>query len=140
MNRSAQDGSSRVGQGRESGSRRLHRTLWLTAMLALVAAVDGCVRRSPGEQGGELTAPAFVQVDNRAFLDATVYVLRSGQRIRLGQATGSSTSTFTLPRGLVMGATQLSFLIDFVGSQRSPISEEITVLPGDTVMLMIPPQ
>lgn len=87
-----------------------------------------------------MTAPAMVQVDNRAFLDANVYVIRSGQRIRLGTATGSTRTTFTIPRGLVSSAARLSFLMDFVGSSRSPISEEITVLPGDTVLLVVPPQ
>jgi hypothetical protein len=114
--------------------------LALRTVVILAAALVAAACTSRGTQVGAMTAPAMVEVDNRAFLDANVFVLRSGQRIRLGTATGSSRTTFTLPRGLVSSATQLSFLIDFVGSSRSPISEEITVLPGDTVMLMVPPQ
>lgn len=128
------------GAGRRSaatrGARRRAVVSAMVAGLTLLAAACG----PRHTEGGAMDAPALVEVDNRAFLDATVYVLRGGQRIRLGTATGSSRTTFTLPRGLVSGATRLSFLMDFVGSSRSPVSEEITVLPGDTVMLLIPPR
>ena len=126
------------GTTRAGAARRASRALRTLAIAAGAVIAAHCTPR--GTQVGEMTAPALVEVDNRAFLDANVYVLRSGQRIRLGTATGSSRTTFTLPRGLVTGATQLSFLMDFVGSSRSPISEEITVLPGDTVTLIVPPR
>lgn len=132
-------GAPKDGAGRSSPTARGARRAVVRAMVAgLAFLAAACGPRQSGV--GAMDAPAMVDVDNRAFLDATVYVLRSGQRIRLGTATGSSRTTFTLPRGLVSGATQLSFLMDFVGSSRSPISEEVTVLPGDTVMLIVPPQ
>lgn len=131
-------GRQKTGAG---AGRAVGRAEWLArrcVVLAAVAVAAGCAPRSSGPR--PMDAPAMVEVDNRAFLDANVYVLRSGQRIRLGIATGSGRTIFTLPRGLVNGATPLSFLVDFVGSSRSPISEAITVLPGDTVMLIVPPQ
>ena len=135
MAHGALEGGAGRGRAKTHGARRAVVGV-LAAGLAFLATA--CAPRST--QTGAMDAPAMVEVDNRAFLDATVYVLRSGQRIRLGTATGSSRTIFTLPRGLVSGATQLSFLMDFVGSSRSPVSEEITVLPGDTVMLTIPPR
>lgn len=107
------------------------------AAAALVLDAAGCVR-----QGGEprpLDPPTFVEVDNQAFLDANVYVLRSTQRIRLGYAPGGRRSTFRLPRDVIFGPTPLSFLIDFVGSRRTPRTDQINVNPGDTVVLTIPP-
>ena len=106
-----------------------------------VAGSSACVHRSAAQEARDAIAPhTFVKVENQAFLDANIYVLASGQRQRLGTATGSGANTFEIPRSIMFGPTQLSFLVDFVGSQRTPISESITVNPGDTVVLMIPPQ
>ncbi len=69
-----------------------------------------------------------------------VYVINGGQRIRLGLVTGNSTNTFTIPRHLIRGAGGIQFLADPVGGNRTPVSEEMTVNPGDVVTLTIPPQ
>ena len=69
-----------------------------------------------------------------------VYAINGGQRIRLGLATGNSTHTFTIPRYLIRGAGAIRFLADPVGGTRTPVSEEMTVNPGDVVTLTIPPQ
>lgn len=115
------------------------RLLALVLGIALVGS-SGCVHRTAAQEAQEELARTFVRVENQAFLDATVYVISGGQRQRIGTATGSGVKTFELPHGIMFGATQLSFLIDFVGSQRTPISESITVTPGDTIVLTIPPQ
>ena len=86
-----------------------------------------------------LDPPTFVEVDNQAFLDANVYVMRSTQRIRLGYAPGGRRSTFRIPPDLVFGPTSLAFVIDFVGSRQAPRSDRINVNPGDTVLLVVPP-
>jgi hypothetical protein len=120
----------------------------LAALLALVAAA-GCAKR-----GGSYGTPpkpdpdvarrtkerTVVRVENLSFNDATVYVVRSGaQRIRLGFASGSRTTVLTIPESLVRFPTPLRFLADPVGSNRAPIGNEITVNPGDEVVLQIPP-
>lgn len=115
---------------------RIRRPVGFVALLALVAAL-ACARRS--SEPRPLDPPSFVEVDNQAFLDANVYVMRSTQRIRLGYAPGGRRSTFRIPRELVFGPSALSFLVDFVGSSRQPRSDRITVNPGDTVVLTIPP-
>ncbi|HJQ11175.1 MAG TPA: hypothetical protein VJ840_09110 [Gemmatimonadaceae bacterium] len=84
--------------------------------------------------------PTIVQVDNRGFLDMAVYVLRSSsERIRMGTALGNTKTNLTVPPGLVNGSTPLRFIADPIGSSRASVSEEITVFPGDTVVLTIPP-
>jgi len=40
---------------------------------------------------------------------------------------------------LVSGLTPLRFVADPIGGNRASVSQEITVAPGDTVVLMIPP-
>ena len=83
--------------------------------------------------------PTVLQVDNQGFLDMAVYASRSGQRIRLGTATGNSKTNFTIPPTIVSGLTPLRFVADPIGGRRASVSQEITVAPGDTVVLTIPP-
>ena len=68
----------------------------------------------------------------------TIYVLRGSERIRLGTATGLRDTRFTIPQGIIFGATALRFLADPIGSNRTPVSEEITVQEGEEVLLRIP--
>jgi hypothetical protein len=105
-------------------------------VLAILAA---CAGRSPDTDTGP-ASPAMIQVENRAFADMVVYAISGGQRVRLGLATGNSTKTFTVPRYLTGGAGPIRFLADPIGGNRTPISEEMSVRPGDLVTLTIPPQ
>ena len=104
-------------------------------MLAILAA---CAGRSP-DTGPEPAGPAMVQVENQGFADMVIYAVSGGQRVRLGLATGNSTKTFTVPRYLT-GAGPIRFLADPIGGNRTPVSEEMSVQPGDLVTLTIPPQ
>ena len=110
-----------------------------TSLIVLLATGTACASRSP-ETGAEPTDTAAVQVQNQGFSDMVVYAINGGQRIRLGLAGGNSTSTFTIPRHLIRGAGGIRFLADPVGGSRTPVSEEMTVNPGDVVTLTIPPQ
>lgn len=103
----------------------------------LLAVIGLACAPHQAESGQTAPAPATVQVDNQAFLDVSVYALRSGQRIRLGTVTGLSTRTFVIPRTLVGGAA-VSFQADFIGSRRAPVSEEMIIWAGDSVKLTIP--
>jgi hypothetical protein len=96
-----------------------------------------------GRQSDTSASPqqeAVLQVENQGFADMVIYAVNSGQRIRLGMATGNSTRTFTLPAYLVRTGGPLRFLADPVGGNRAPISEEMPVQPGALVTLTIPPQ
>src|SRR4029453_16598799 len=79
----------------------------------------------------DLATPAFVEVQKQSFYDMTIYAIRSGMRIRLGQVGGNSTATFELPRNLVNPGVPIRFQADPIGSSRTPFSEEIGVNPGD---------
>lgn len=106
-------------------------------LLASCALIAACA--SMKSSSGPAPAPTTVVVDNRALLDMTIYVVRGGQRVRLGLATGLSQTKFTIPPGIVSGGTTVRFLADPVGSSRTPVSEEISVREGEEVGLMIPP-
>lgn len=125
--------------------RALRTPTLLVALLAV--ATTSCVRRGgregPSDDAGVAEGRptrTVVRVENLGFPDVTVYVIRGGsQRIRLGIAGGNRTSVLTLPANLVQFPTPLRFLADPIGSNRTPISTEITVNPGDEVVLQIPP-
>ncbi|HET7188360.1 MAG TPA: hypothetical protein VFI52_09405 [Gemmatimonadaceae bacterium] len=130
----------RIVRGRDTagapiGGRAL-RVLMLTACLAIASA---CSTNKDPDEMAEPVPPTRLRVENQAFLDMNIYVYRSSQRIRLGTATGNSVTRLTIPANLIFGATALRFQADPIGGSRSPISSEITVSPGDEVVLTIPP-
>jgi hypothetical protein len=105
----------------------------------LAFAIAACNAFSRGSGTYNPNEPAVVQVDNQGFLDMTVYAARSAQRVRLGSAAGNRKTNFTIPQTLISGLTPLRFVADPIGGRRASVSEEITVAPGDTVVLTIPP-
>jgi hypothetical protein len=110
------------------------------ALALFFVAVAACSSIPPGSGSADQNQRTAVQVDNRAFYDMTVYAARSAQRVRLGIATGNSTTVLSVPPGLVSGLTPLRFIADPIGGTRPSVSQEITVAPGDTVVMMIPPR
>ena len=109
------------------------------AFALLLLGASACKTFSRGSDDAEQRQLTLLQVDNQGFLDMNVYAARNSQRVRLGTATGSGKTNFTIPPGLVTGLTPLRFVADPIGGRRASVSEEITVAPGDTVVLTIPP-
>jgi hypothetical protein len=117
-------------------------------ILAAMAAVGACAKASTSTDPGDV-APAgssarpesgTLRVDNQAFSDMTIYVIEpSGQRSRIGTATGNSVTTLRIPARLLGGARTLRFQADPIGGTHAPISQEITVMPGEVIELTIPP-
>ncbi len=115
----------------------LSRKLLLPLLVATAAGCGG--NPDPGDI--DPNAPATVEVRNLGFSDMTVFVMTgTANRVRLGLVTGTSTQRFTIPAYLVRRGESLRFLADPVGSSRTPVSEEMSVAPGDAVTLTIPPQ
>jgi len=109
------------------------------ALSLLLFGASACKTFSRASGDTEQNKPTVVQVDNQGFLDMNVFAVRSSQRVRLGTATGNNKTSFTVPPSLVSGLTPLRFVADPIGGRRASVSEEITVAPGDTVVLTIPP-
>lgn len=118
--------------------------LSLALALAGVGAVAGCTHTSTNSAGGTATPveATTLKVVNQGSLDMDVYVLRApvGQRIRLGTATGNSTTKMHIPNDVMLGSsTSLRFVADPIGGTRPSVSSSILVTPGDEVTLEIPP-
>ncbi len=116
--------------------RTLRSALLLAAMSLAPAAA--CVRSSNTPAPED--APTYLRVENQALSDATVYVWQSSSRLRLGRVSSLSTVTMRIPSSQIFGPTPLRFQLDFLAGNRTPLTESITVVPGDTVVLQVPPQ
>lgn len=109
----------------------------MAAGLVVALLAGGCGQQT---QTGEPQPRTTLEVDNQASLDMNIYVLRGGGgRERLGTSTAHTRMTFTIPARLMFGLTPLRFQADPIGGNRAPVSQEITVSPGDNVRLIIPP-
>jgi len=105
----------------------------------MLAILTACAGRTQ-DTGAEPASSATVEVENQGFTDMVVYAISGGQRVRLGLATGNSTKSFTIPRYLLGGAGPIRFLADPIGGSSTPVSEEMSIRPGDVVTLTIPPR
>lgn len=104
--------------------------------MLLLATITACA--STAGTAGPVKEGATLRVDNQALLDVNVYALRGTQRIRLGTVTAHSTATLRVPAVLVGSGMGVRFIADFIGSDRAPVSEEVTIWPGEEVQLTIP--
>jgi hypothetical protein len=108
-------------------------------VLASLAIVAPACRHLAPENEPVPVSEAVLEVDNQAFLDMTIYVVRSGTRQRIGIAPGHTRTSFSLRRGIVSQGADLQFLADPIGGHRTPVSQRIYVSPGDVVQLTITP-
>ena len=101
--------------------------------------INGCFRaRRLDTAGGQL--PTVLKVENQGFPDMNIYVVPEGSgRVRLGTVTGNTNAYFTLPSYVVPAIRTLRFQALPIATPRGEVSESITVTPGDTVVLTIPP-
>jgi len=114
--------------------------LLLPICLAVLGTVSACARSSRTAATDEVPSEITqLRVQNQAFLDMNIYVLRGAERVRIGQATSNTTTTLRIPPSLLTGPTPLRFLADPIGSSRTPVSSEMLVKPGEEVQMTIPP-
>jgi hypothetical protein len=124
------------------------RRIMLVTAAVLVAA---CAQAGTSTSTGSIDAGAVdsipdetygtLRVENNAFPDMTIYVIEpSGVRTRIGTATGNTITTLRIPNRVLGGARTLRFQADPIGAREAPVSQEITVIPGEVVVLTIPPR
>ena len=114
---------------------RLPRPILGSLLFALAVASSAC--RTGSRANDEHQAKSSISVENREFVDMGVYAIRSGQRFRLGIATGHSTTVFGIPDYLVKPGDELQFICDPIGAVQEQVSERMTVYPGDYLVLII---
>lgn len=112
-----------------------HLLLVLLPVLLLAGCAGG---RGRGASSADVGTRTTLEVENRSWSAVNVYAVRGGQRVRLGTVQAVTTSVLTIPSAIVSGVTSLSFLIDPIGSSRTPISQEISVREGDQITIYVP--
>lgn len=74
-----------------------------------------------------------IYIDNRAFMDATIYAVTNGGRRRLGRVVGTRETVFTMP---LQVPSELYLEVDLLAGPRCR-TERILVDPGDQVEFTI---
>ena len=106
-------------------------------LFALLVAGAACTQQRNGQPAPQPTTT--VRVQNQAWLDVNIYVVRTGgSRQRLGSVTSASTAVFRIPDTAVGMGRDLRFLADPVGSRSVASSFNMFVRPGEQVTLTIP--
>jgi hypothetical protein len=114
----------------------LRRFTFLALLLLAPLGVDACRHKSLAPTP-EPPPRTFVHVANGEFLDAVVYVVERGQRVRLGVASSNRTTDFEIPAHLLFAATALSFVVDPIGAPARPSTGDLVIVPGDDLELRL---
>jgi len=110
-------------------------------MAALFASASSCasVRHPSDDIPAPSATPATVHVENGRYADLIIMVLRASEQVQLGTVNSESSATFALPAAFANPAAPIRLVAAPIGGQALPISEEVTVYPGDRVNLVITP-
>ncbi|HEX2167768.1 MAG TPA: hypothetical protein VHG09_11105 [Longimicrobiales bacterium] len=71
-----------------------------------------------------------IQVANNNWSDMTIYLMRNGQRQRLGTVTSQSSEVFVVPTAIISTAADIRLVADPIGSSRTFTSPAIVLTPG----------
>ena len=108
----------------------------LTLFFVAPLGVPACRHKSLGP-APEPPPKTILHVANGEFLDAVVYVVDRGQRVRLGVASSNRTTNFEIPPHLLFAATPLSFVVDPIGAPARPSTGDLVIVPGDDLELRL---
>jgi hypothetical protein len=108
-------------------------------ILAFAVTLLGCHASGPPRNGDDAPKVTTIDVQNEGFNDMNIYAIVGGARTRLGTAPGNKTTTLTIPAYLVSTTTFFRFVADPIGGNRTPVTEEIDVSPGDQLVMIINP-
>lgn len=109
----------------------------LRRALLLIVLAGACHR--PAGAPLNPRAEVAVTVENQNFLDMDVFLIRGGQRVRLGMVPGLSSRMLMVRPELIGYGTEVQFELHPIGGRGNPLSETISVRPGDVIHLTIPP-
>jgi hypothetical protein len=109
------------------------RALALSALLGAMAGCHQSVGARAAEGGGVPEGEVTVRVVNHSWLDVTVYIVQGTRRERLGSATATSTTTFTVALRRLANGGEYRLLGDPVGSRTTVRSEPLLAQDGDVV-------
>lgn len=101
---------------------------WLAA-LVIAGVVSGCGKHHIDDDLASDNA-STLQVVNHHWADVDIFVIRDGQRIRVGEVTASADQNFVLAKSMTSGGGTLQLQARAVGGSGGINSETISVRPG----------
>lgn len=115
------------------------------AVSALTACASGPQSSpDPAATPAEASEAGTLRVANRSSTDMDVYVVRAGQRVRIGLAPGGETTSFALTTALMAGGGYVHF--EAIPTRSAPgvatgiRSDPATPRRGQIITLDVPPQ
>ena len=125
------------------GPLRYYNASALVAVAVWVLASCARAVRAPESDEGDAPAAAasadepgaILAVENNSIFDVRVYVLRAGQRYRLGLVGSGTTITFPLGRFLI--DREIALYAEPVGARGQQRTDAVYVRPGQEVRLQL---
>lgn len=104
----------------------------LSAMLTFGAGA--CASGFGGGDGGFRQSPdTLVQVENNNWSDMTIYVVRSGTRMRLGTVVSMNSTIFVVPPSMVNASGEVQLIADPIGGSATFTTHPVLVNPGQQI-------
>ena len=122
----------------------MHNVRWLLGVTLCLVSAIACghqqVTPAPAPDATDVARPGeslLLEVENHNWSDIVVYVSHDGVVTRLGQVTGSTTTSLPLPPYLIgtLGVVRLG--VRRIGGTDSYASEPISVRTGSTLRLTV---
>lgn len=102
-------------------------------LMSVAASSLACHPKVPDPGLGDPQGEVSIQVVNRNRIDVMVYVSHDGIRSRLGLATASTTTSFTLPLRLLGAGHEYRLIGDPLGVRIMVTTETLSARDGDEV-------
>jgi hypothetical protein len=102
----------------------------LLAVLVITGVIGGCARHKHNADDLASDAPSTLHIVNHHWGDVDIFIIRDGQRNRVGMVTATSDETFTLPLTATGRIGTIQLLAHGVGMPGAISSEAIAIRPG----------
>lgn len=110
------------------------RRLVVVAVLTTLVPVSDCAIFGRGTE--KTRATTMIEVRNDNWLDMNIYLVRNGNRVRIGAVGSFDKASFRLEASRLQG-TDVRLLADPIGSDASYLSPMILANAGQTIRLEI---
>jgi hypothetical protein len=106
---------------------------WRGLLLTLVVLACHHGKRPTEPAPDDKPADVLLDVINHNWLDVIIYVVHDGARTRVGTASASSQSNFTLPARLLGQGREIRLLGHPIGGSGRATTETLVVQPGQWI-------
>ena len=114
------------------------RSTGIASILVLCLSLSACsLRGSQRDAAAREPVKTRVSVTNHNWSDMRIYVVRAGNRFRLGTVSSMRTQVFSLPSNLSQTSGGVQLLADPIGSRERHVTPMLNINPGQLVNFKI---